>query len=106
LFAGGYPANEDLLKLAMGAVAIPAMLQSSARAGAIVNVTVAEFQRGREQDGVYVVSVLEHKTNVQGTCKLMFDKARAKQYHTSIRPATILKGDSQLLRTPTIQTHR
>ena len=82
--------DEEKLKLAVATVAIPAMLQSAARAGAVINVTLTEFEEGMEEDGVFVVSVTNHKTNIQGTCKLMFDAkllARTNLYLEYIRPA-------------------
>ena len=93
----GRQTGDDELKLATAAVAIPLMLENAARAGSIINVTQSEFDQGRTVGDIFVVSVVQHKTNVQGTCKLMFKPellARAKSYIDYIRLALVAeRGD-------------
>lgn len=47
---GGRNATPDDLKLAMASVAIPTMLQSSSRPGAVANMTTEEFQNGTQAE--------------------------------------------------------
>ena len=93
----GITLTEEELTFAVAAAAVPLMLQSSSRPGAVVNMTQAEFELGRETDGLYIVSVSEHKTGVSGSCKLMFTTTlleRVKEYRDYIRPVLVAeKGD-------------
>ena len=92
----GREVEEEDLKLAMAAVAIPLMFQSSSRPGAVANMTMAEFERGSEAEDLYIVSVSEHKAGISGTAKLMFSPTlldRAQQYLQYIRPALVVDDD-------------
>lgn len=60
-------------KFAMAAVCVPVMITSMARPGAVCNLTTCEFDKGREVDDLYVATVEEHKTGLQGPTKLLFN---------------------------------
>lgn len=88
----GNEVGEEDLQLAMAAVAIPLMFQSSSRPGAVANMTIDEFERGSLADDLFIVSVAEHKAGIKGTAKLMFPPTlleRANQYLQYIRPALV-----------------
>lgn len=94
----GKEVSMEELRFAMGAVCIPAMMESSKRPSVMINCTQAEFERGRMTNGVYVVNVAEHKTtHTGGPAKLMFEDQvyrRALKYRDLIRPlCTVEKGD-------------
>ena len=88
------------LRFMVAAVGVPVMLGSSARPGTIANCTQAEFESGVEVDGTYVVKVADHKTNLKGSARLVFDEKLfqgAKLYRNNIRPLlTATKGDIEM----------
>lgn len=48
-------------------------------------------------DGLFVVSVADHKTGITGPAKHMFDEellARARQYKCLIRPLLVVDGNN------------
>lgn len=90
--------SETDFRYLTGAVCVPLMLGSSSRPGAISCVTQTEFEQGRQIGDTYVVSVMEHKTNMKGCAHLEFGPdllARARKYKEVIRPLiTAEKGTS------------
>lgn len=62
-----------------------------------MNLTCEEFGEGRVVDGLFVVSVADHKTGISGPAKLMFEEellARARQYQSMIRPLLVADGNN------------
>ena len=92
----GESISEADLRLATGVVCVPVMLGSSSRPGAVANCTQSEFRQGSFVDGVYVVSVAEHKTGILGSARLVFDQDqydRVNHYLEHVRPLMVQKGD-------------
>ena len=76
--------EEKVLTLMTGAVGARLLFDSVQRPGAVIDVTLAEYQRAREVRGVWVVTVLEHKTSAQGPACLTLT-ADTKRYVQTIR---------------------
>ena len=80
------------LKLAMGAVMVTTMLKSWQRPGAVANATVEEFQQAKEEDDNVIIRVVNHKTGIHGSAKLVFSKLDyqcLQKYFKYIRPILV-----------------
>lgn len=80
---------EKELKFAMTAVMLATLFGSWQRPGAMKNLTLSQFTSGVMIDGVFVVSVTDHKTGVGGVARLMFNgdlKSKVENYISYIRP--------------------
>lgn len=87
------PSFEDK-KFCSAVVMISTLYESWQRPGAVRNVTLSQFHAGtvESDDGVYIVSVTEHKTGIGGTAKLMFNtvlKGKVMDYINYIRCASL-----------------
>ena len=77
------------LKLAMGAVLVTTLLKSFQRPGAVTNATLKEYRLSVKEGENRVIKVVNHKTSVHGSAKLLFDSKDWKRlfnYITYIRP--------------------
>lgn len=82
----------ERMRFAVAALCVPLMYSSSSRPGALVHFTTAEFKEGRMVDDLFIATAYEHKTNMIGPCKLVFDKTvhkRAIKYMEYIRPKLV-----------------
>ncbi len=87
----------ERLRYGVAAVCVPLMYGSSSRPGAVANLTMREFDDGRWAKDLFIATCYEHKTNMIGPCKLVFDTGtfeRAIKYKNVIRPwLTVECGD-------------
>ena len=77
-------------KFCLSTVMISTVYLSWQRPSAVRNFTIKEFERGSLVEGVYIVNVVDHKTGVGGTAKLMLEKDlkdRIQNYIDYIRPS-------------------
>lgn len=88
----GHAVKEGDLSLAMGALMISLVYESTQRSGAAINATIQEYNRAkdkmdREDESVVrrVICVREHKPGKHGTAKLVADKEDKEKYLKIIR---------------------
>ena len=85
------------LRYAVAAICVPLTFASSTRPGAIINMTQTEYEQGRWMNELFLVSVVNHKTAVVGSCKVVFNPIlhdRTQKFKEVLRPVIVAeRGD-------------
>ena len=71
--------DNKTLSLMTGAIGTRLMFDSVQRPGAVIGLRVSEYRRGREVEGLWVVTVRDHKTSRDGPARLTLT-AETKEY--------------------------